>query len=1365
MKKKDFLFRSVWLWIALLGSLATSQAQTTAFSQDFTAIGESTTPADYGFTLTYGAGSSSDLVKYSVTSGVLQCVAGPYASSDAGARTGTATATFDAIDGNNEVTVSYVWALGNATGNATGSYTKTRIGNGSGNALELTFYGSSDGGKLTVNGTAVQTSTDIRNTTYTVTATLNMNTKSITALTMTCSNNKYSYNATEPISFASAITTVDRFAFENAERQSWANTSSIDNVLITYEEIENPDAIEEIASVAITGADKMTFGPTPDEAYSNAYSVVITGVNGSTITENNLNAKVTDFKVVWDVEGFKTENDTEGQYCDSYGAFSVNNQGKVATTFDLRNVPMNFFGKLTATITYNGGTFKAEKYVIAQGNTNKPAAQVLPLAGYPVNLSDYPAALVGYNVTKEAFGTAQDLILGGWCVAGSDNITGVLSADQDGTRYVRITGPTVKKSHVMTKTIKAPTSQVIFVTKLRFNNAGAVVTLTSGYPFWSNSKYTNPVTLSFDGSKLTLNGNVLKNGEDNAAITTGTWYQVVLSIDKTTEQCYAMVYNAQGTLLGQSGIVAWNETSNPTYFSIGMGNSNSGSVDLASYEAFTPAISNYTLIADKETLSIPNKETATLTATALDANGYAITQQATWSVVEEDMRESVIITPNQSDSHVATVSLADNAEAGTATVQVSIGGSTKTLALTLTSSSESIKFTQSTTSVTIPMDAAGTATATFAAAVVDGEGNDTGSNVTLAVYDKDNTTPLAALPAGVTFDAQTGVLTVKGTASPVQLTIRATGKNSDSEELTKAVRVNIHGMKFDFGFADEDALAEGFTLVSPSTGYTTVSGYGIVSGSATAGGSASADNADSDYLEGALQFDFKATKGDFYSVEITYQGKLTTGYVNSDLAGYELGTHESMTTETYTIPATLERIDLHVADATSVARIAKVVITKQAKRTKRGKRVVHHIGDSTSANNGSWAYRLSGLSGTYPKLFALCNFQNNGAGGRNLSTYYTQGKLANVLLDIYPDDVVMFGNNGTNGMGNSFEADMNYYLDAAEALGAQVIINSYTPHGAVNNYSNGYNSSTHTFDSYRKDSYETIVRKVAAERAASDENYLGFVEIGKNADAIFNAYVADYTANDYASADDAAQAIISCFTDHNHYNKGTLACDLMLGGYSEVKGIVEQLIDLLGTPNQKTISAWGWNTYSSQLPVTFGSNVQAYIVTSANASTVTLSPVTTIPAYTGVLLNGTAGEQADITVANGVADAVTENLLAETASGAVTLRNGYVLSATAEEGSLGFYNVASFPKTVARYSAYLPAGAVSAGAREMLRFLFDDGQTTGITQCEPVSETRGQFYTLSGMRVQHPNRGLYIVNGKKVIIGSSVQVRATQDNK
>ena len=953
---------------------------------------------------------------------------------------------------------------------------------------------------------------------------------------------------------------------------------AVDNIQVSTEELEeDPNYVEPLISATIVGPQRMTFGPSTAEACQNAYSVTLVGAGGTVITEDNISEKVTDFKVVWDIEGFKTANDTEGQYCDSYGAFSVNGEGRVATTFDLRDVPMNFFGRLTATVTYNGSTLTAGQYVVAQGDLSKPDNQVLPLAGYPVSISSYPDALVGYQMVSETYGADSDLLLGGWCVAGSDGgKKAVLSADGDGSKYIRFSSSATSKSHVMTKTISAPTGQVIFALRLRFNHAGGVVTLTSGYPFWSASKYACPVTFNFNGTALKLNGTTLTKDDAEAAFTTATWYDVVLSVDKSSERCYALVCDTDGQLLGESGIVAWAESANPTYFNIGMGNSNIGSVDMASYEAYVPAVDadSYVLQADKTTLSIPEHEQARLTATISDTHGYSITQLATWSVAEEDMQQSVVITPDAADSHQATVTLAPTAEAGTATIQVSIGGNTRTLPLSLTTSAESIKFTQSATSVTIPMDEGETATVRFEAVIIDGAGNDTHSTVTLALYDKDNMQPFAGAD-GITFDAQTGELSVTSQAAPMQLTVRATGLNSQNEELSKSVRVNIHGMKFDFGFADDEAVAEGFTLVGAQTAYNVVSGYGIKSGTPEAGGTASATDATTDYLEGAIEFDFNVRKGEFYLVEITYQGLLTTGYINSDLAGYKLGESETMTTVTYTVPATTEVIDLRIADNGDVkARIAQVSITKQAKRQKRGKRVVHHIGDSTSANNGSWAYRLNHNMDSYPELSALCDFHNDGAGGRNLSTYYTQGKLASVLRDIYPGDVVMFGNNGTNGMGSSFEDDVNYYLDAAEALGAKIILNSYTPHGAVSSYAGYYNAETNTFESYRRDSYETVVRRIAAERAQNDADYLGFVEIGKNADDIFNAYVQDYAANGYDSADAAAQAIIACFSDHNHYSNSALACKLMLDGYSTTAtpGIVSQMVTLLSEPLPTAVS-------------------------------------------------------------------------------------------------------------------------------------------------------------------------------------------------
>ena len=65
--------------------------------------------------------------------------------------------------------------------------------------------------------------------------------------------------------------------------------------------------------------------------------------------------------------------------------------------------------------------------------------------------------------------------------------------------------------------------------------------------------------------------------------------------------------------------------------------------------------------------------------------------------------------------------------------------------------------------------------------------------------------------------------------------------------------------------------------------------------------------------------------------------------------------------------------------------------------------------------------------------------------------------------------------------------------------------------------------------------------------------------------------------------------------------------------------------------------------------------------------------------------------------------------------------------------------------------AYLPAVTLTSGARMLTIFI--DGDATAIRSID-VEETpsRTGIYNLQGQRVKTPGKGLYIVNGKKVII-------------
>ena len=79
---------------------------------------------------------------------------------------------------------------------------------------------------------------------------------------------------------------------------------------------------------------------------------------------------------------------------------------------------------------------------------------------------------------------------------------------------------------------------------------------------------------------------------------------------------------------------------------------------------------------------------------------------------------------------------------------------------------------------------------------------------------------------------------------------------------------------------------------------------------------------------------------------------------------------------------------------------------------------------------------------------------------------------------------------------------------------------------------------------------------------------------------------------------------------------------------------------------------------------------------------------------------------------------------------------------------VGFYKWTG--SALASGKVYLPASAV-AGAREFLGF---DDETTGIANVKGEAKTlvNSDFYNIAGQRVAQPTKGLYIVNGKKVII-------------
>lgn len=165
--------------------------------------------------------------------------------------------------------------------------------------------------------------------------------------------------------------------------------------------------------------------------------------------------------------------------------------------------------------------------------------------------------------------------------------------------------------------------------------------------------------------------------------------------------------------------------------------------------------------------------------------------------------------------------------------------------------------------------------------------------------------------------------------------------------------------------------------------------------------------------------------------------------------------------------------------------------------------------------------------------------------------------------------------------------------------------------------------------------------------------------------------------------------------------------------------------------------------YAAAIP----EGVTAYTLTYQSGDNATATEVeTTIPANTPVLLNGSG----EVTfTGSGAVSASATNV-----SGAL---KGVFETGTVPEGSyvlqkkdnkLGFFKVGSTPINIKPFRAYLTA---QAGAR--LGITFAD-ETTGIETSDnlTISPVDHPVYNLKGQRVTKPTKGLYIKNGKKVVI-------------
>ena len=182
----------------------------------------------------------------------------------------------------------------------------------------------------------------------------------------------------------------------------------------------------------------------------------------------------------------------------------------------------------------------------------------------------------------------------------------------------------------------------------------------------------------------------------------------------------------------------------------------------------------------------------------------------------------------------------------------------------------------------------------------------------------------------------------------------------------------------------------------------------------------------------------------------------------------------------------------------------------------------------------------------------------------------------------------------------------------------------------------------------------------------------------------------------------------------------------------------------------------GWRAfYDATQDYTLDANTKAYVVTAKSgvADQVELTPlaVTAIPHGEAVILKTSAdNHKMVLTKTTGVASLGT-NLLAVT-DGTNNV-DGYRLGYGEISGAdaVGFFKYTTTTAPAAGI-VYIDKSNVnlSGGAHGLA---IDFGETTGVNEVRgKMSEVRGEYFSLNGQRVAQPTKGLYIVNGKKVIV-------------
>lgn len=206
----------------------------------------------------------------------------------------------------------------------------------------------------------------------------------------------------------------------------------------------------------------------------------------------------------------------------------------------------------------------------------------------------------------------------------------------------------------------------------------------------------------------------------------------------------------------------------------------------------------------------------------------------------------------------------------------------------------------------------------------------------------------------------------------------------------------------------------------------------------------------------------------------------------------------------------------------------------------------------------------------------------------------------------------------------------------------------------------------------------------------------------------------------------------------------------LVKGGNESQGVDYIYIQRTGDATETvSVSEAGFATYATTNNVVVPNDENVKVMTvkvNDDNSTITLKEIpakTVIPANTGILVKAPAGN-CDFVVTSDKGETLAYNDL-KAATEDVTSVDDKFFALTKLGEKVGFALVAN-GVVIPAGKAYLEVPAATAA-----KFFSLDGEATGINSVK-TAKADGAYYTLEGVKTTKPVKGLYIHNGKKIVV-------------